>query len=62
MSRIVFRFNEILDGDSSFTLEESKRNEETSLVDQCLGNIIGVSDINLLEIYQEIDVTYEIIF
>ena len=58
MSRIVYRFDEKLDG----ALEERKRSEETSLMGWCLGNIIGASEINLLEISQELDVTYEIIF
>ena len=64
MSGIVFRFNEKLDLDSSFTLEESKRSEvlETSLVGRCLGNIIGASENTLLQISQEIDVIYKIIF
>ena len=57
-----FSLNEKLDRDSSFTLEESKRSEETSLVGRCLGNIIGDSETNLLQISQEINVTYEIIF
>ena len=62
VSGIVFHLNAKLDRDSSFTLEESKRSEETSLMGRCLGNIIGDSEINLLQISQEINATYEIIF